>query len=183
VCPGAPTRVYILCSTVSVDVGCSVECIDFVLPFCEIFYNVPAWGPVRKHFIFYILNIYVCTWSVRIVHIPRHQTQRSLRRGPGTVCGALPGHSILPWPLAMDLPPRGHSFHSPPSGGSCVLPVSQGVSLAASCPHSRWTDRELPPDRRLGSCETMHLDGTLALLLHSCHFVRGQGDYYHGFIN
>lgn len=26
----------------------------------EMFYNVPALGPDRKHFIFYILNIYVC---------------------------------------------------------------------------------------------------------------------------
>lgn len=48
------------------------DCIDFVLQFCEMFYNVPAQGPVRKHFIFYILNIYVCTWLVYIVHIHRH---------------------------------------------------------------------------------------------------------------
>lgn len=52
------------------------DCIDFVLQFCEIFYNVPAGGPVRKHFIFYILNIYVCTWLVRIVHI--HRRHRSV---------------------------------------------------------------------------------------------------------
>lgn len=52
------------------------DCIDFILQFCEMFYNVPAGGPVRKHFIFYILNIYVCTWLVCIVHIQRHHTQR-----------------------------------------------------------------------------------------------------------
>lgn len=52
------------------------DCIDFILQFCEMFYNVPAWGPVRKHFIFYILNIYVCTWLVCIVRIQRHHTQR-----------------------------------------------------------------------------------------------------------
>lgn len=35
--------------------------LGFFFFFCEMFYNVPAWGPVRKHFIFYILNIYACT--------------------------------------------------------------------------------------------------------------------------
>lgn len=54
------------------------DCIDFILQFCEKFYNVPARGPVRKHFIFYILNIYVCTCSVCIVHIHRHHMQRPL---------------------------------------------------------------------------------------------------------
>lgn len=68
------------------------DCTDFVWQFCEIFYNVPAWGPVRKHFIFYILNIYVCTWLVRIVHIHRHHMQRSLRRCPVTVV-------ICSWPF------------------------------------------------------------------------------------
>lgn len=64
------------------------DCINFILQFCEMFYNVPAWGPVRKHFIFYILNIYVCTWLVCIVHIHRHHMQRplSLKMTSDDVC-------------------------------------------------------------------------------------------------
>lgn len=68
------TRLYILCLCSHMLAVVFFDCIGYVLQFCEMFYNVPAGGPVRKHFIFYILNIYVCTWVVCIVHIHGHHT-------------------------------------------------------------------------------------------------------------
>lgn len=59
---------------------CSLIVSILFCSFVKCFIIVPTREPVRKHFIFYILNIYVCTWLICIVHIHRHHTQRSLQR-------------------------------------------------------------------------------------------------------
>lgn len=114
------------------------DCINFILQFCEMFYNVPAWGPVRKHFIFYILNIYVCTWLVCIVHIHRHRMQRPLWRWPVVMCVAVHGCPLLPFPVATDLP-RGQ-LRSPP-GGAALFLRARSSPLLYSLDLEEWLTR------------------------------------------
>lgn len=116
------------------DVVSLIVSILFLL-FCEMFYNVPAWGPVRKHFIFYILNIYACTWLTCRKHIHRYHAQQAPGWHPQWFAALPCLWSLLPFPIAS-LAARGVQFHWPPPGGaaSSLGMVSEFPSPALAPP-------------------------------------------------